>query len=47
MTITESAADRIKELLSMNSDETDIIGIKIGVKKMGCNGYSYMMNYSK
>uniref|UniRef100_A0A7S2XZD5 Core domain-containing protein n=1 Tax=Fibrocapsa japonica TaxID=94617 RepID=A0A7S2XZD5_9STRA len=40
--ITEKAAERIKELLSGQDDK---IGIRLGVKRRGCNGLSYTMNY--
>lgn len=40
--ITEGAAQRIKDLLST---QKDAVAVKIGVKKRGCNGYSYTMNY--
>ncbi|KAJ1435119.1 hypothetical protein B484DRAFT_446260 [Ochromonadaceae sp. CCMP2298] len=41
--LTEKAAERIKELISAKPDS---IGVKIGVKRRGCNGYSYTMNYA-
>ena len=41
-TQTASAAKRIAEMIE---GKPDIIGVRIGVKKRGCNGYSYNMNY--
>lgn len=43
ITLTERAATRIRELMSQ---KPDCVGIKIGVKRRGCNGYSYTMNYA-
>lgn len=43
ITITERAADRIKVLLS---SKEDAVGVKLGVRRRGCNGYSYTMNYA-
>lgn len=43
--VTEAAASRLKELIK-EKGENDI-GIKIGVKKRGCNGLSYTMDYLK
>lgn len=43
ITLTENAARRIKELLS---EKSDAVAVKIGVKRRGCNGYSYTMNYA-
>ena len=40
--LTERAAERIRELLSLKNNA---IGVRIGVKRRGCNGYSYTMNY--
>ena len=40
--LTEKAAARIKELLEQKDNA---IGVRIGVKRRGCNGYSYTMNY--
>eukprot|EP01066_Platyproteum_vivax_P004818 Platyproteum_vivax@DN16188_c0_g1_i1.p1 len=44
MTITDKAAKRIKFLMRSKGPET--IGIKIGLKRRGCNGLSYTMNYA-
>lgn len=44
--VTPRAAERIKEMLEDKGDE-EMIGVKVSVKKRGCNGYSYQMNYAK
>lgn len=44
--VTARAAERIKEMLSDKQDQ-EILGVRISVKKRGCNGYSYQMNYAK
>ena len=41
--LTENAARRIKELMSTKEDA---VGVKISVRRRGCNGYSYTMNYA-
>jgi iron-sulfur cluster assembly accessory protein len=41
--LTERAASRIKELME---EKSDAVGVKIGVKRRGCNGLSYTMNYA-
>ena len=41
--LTENAAARIKELMA---EKPGSVGVKIGVKRRGCNGYSYTMNYA-
>ncbi|GMH60547.1 hypothetical protein TrRE_jg12923 [Triparma retinervis] len=40
--VTPGAADRVKSLLSTKEDAK---GIRLGVKKRGCNGLSFTMNY--
>jgi iron-sulfur cluster assembly accessory protein len=43
--VTERAADRIKELLAGES-ATGALGIRLGVRRRGCNGLSYTLNYA-
>ena len=47
LTITESAASRIKELIQMKENANQIFGVRIGVRRRGCNGYSYVMSYAE
>mmetsp|Transcript_13620 Transcript_13620/g.27144 ORF Transcript_13620/g.27144 Transcript_13620/m.27144 type:complete len:178 (-) Transcript_13620:230-763(-) len=42
--VTEAAAARIKEILSQAEGEP--LGIRLGVKRRGCNGLSYTLNYA-
>lgn len=42
--ITEAAAERVKVLLSKRDKPS--AGVKIGVKKGGCSGLSYMIEYA-
>jgi iron-sulfur cluster assembly accessory protein len=43
--VTDSAAQRLKELLDRNAEGA--VGIRLGTKKRGCNGLSYTLNYVK
>ena len=43
--LTDTAADRIKEIMSNADNKT--IGVRIGVKSGGCAGMSYIMEYAK
>mmetsp|Transcript_21627 Transcript_21627/g.20916 ORF Transcript_21627/g.20916 Transcript_21627/m.20916 type:complete len:153 (+) Transcript_21627:60-518(+) len=43
ITVTDRATTRIKEMIE---DKEDVLGVKINVKRRGCNGYSYTMNYA-
>ena len=43
--VTERAAERIQDLLSGPNAE-GAIGIRLGVKRRGCNGLSYTLNYA-
>ena len=44
LTITDSAADRIKKIISESKEE--VIGVKVGVDKTGCSGYAYKLDYA-
>ena len=46
ITITDSAADRIKEILE-NSNDKNVTGVRVSVVSGGCAGMSYEMNYIK
>ena len=43
--LTDTAADRIKEIMSNADNKT--IGVRVGVKSGGCAGMSYIMEYAK
>lgn len=43
--VTENASCRIKDLLS-GDNAKGAIGIRLGVKRRGCNGLSYTLNYA-
>jgi len=43
--LTERAADRIKSILQGDSAQ-GALGIRLGVKRRGCNGLSYTLNYA-
>ena len=43
--LSDEAAARIKEIMSNADNKT--IGVRIGVKSVGCDGMSYSMEYAK
>lgn len=43
--LTKRAADRIKEILG-GENAAGALGIRLGVKRRGCNGLSYTLNYA-
>ena len=45
ITLTDAAADRVKELIA-KSDEP-VLGLRVGVSTKGCSGLSYVVEYAK
>ena len=45
ITITDAAAKRVKDLIAKASEP--VLGLRIGVKKQGCSGLSYVVEYAK
>jgi len=43
ISITESAADRVRNYLDARGKG---VGLRLGVKKTGCNGFAYVINYA-
>ncbi len=43
ISLTESAAERVSTYLSTRGEG---IGLRLGVTKTGCSGYSYVINYA-
>jgi iron-sulfur cluster assembly protein len=43
ISLTESAANRVKSFLSARGHG---VGLKLGVRKTGCSGFAYVINYA-
>ncbi|XP_012283101.1 iron-sulfur cluster assembly 1 homolog, mitochondrial [Orussus abietinus] len=44
LVLTPNAVKKIKEILN---EQTEYIGLKVGVRQRGCNGLSYTLDYAK
>jgi iron-sulfur cluster assembly protein len=44
ISLTQSAADRIRNFLSVRGHG---IGLRLGVRKTGCSGFAYVVNYAE
>ncbi len=44
ISLTEPAAQRVRSYLSERGKG---VGLRVGVRKTGCNGYSYVINYAE
>lgn len=45
MTLTDAAADRIRDLMTKADDS--ILGLRVGVKNGGCAGMEYTLEYAR
>ncbi|MDX1498677.1 MAG: iron-sulfur cluster assembly accessory protein [Woeseiaceae bacterium] len=43
ISLTETAANRVRKYLAARGEG---VGLRLGVKKTGCSGYSYVLNYA-
>jgi iron-sulfur cluster assembly protein len=43
ITLTDSAADRVRDYLEQRGSG---IGLRLGIKKTGCSGFAYVINYA-
>ena len=43
ISLTDSAADRVKSFLAARGHG---IGLRLGVRKTGCSGFAYVINYA-
>ena len=44
ISLTESAADRVKSFLAARGSG---VGLRLGVRKTGCSGFAYVVNYAE
>jgi iron-sulfur cluster assembly protein len=44
ITLTESAAERIRGYVR---NQPDAVGLRLGVKKTGCSGFAYAIDYAR
>jgi iron-sulfur cluster assembly protein len=45
MTLTDAAADRVKQLMAKATKP--VAGLRVGVKAQGCSGMSYFVEYAE
>jgi iron-sulfur cluster assembly protein len=43
VSLTQAAVDRVKSYLDARGKG---VGLRVGIKKTGCNGYAYVVNYA-
>lgn len=45
LTLTDAAADRVKELMAKS--DKPVVGLRVGVRTRGCSGLSYVVEYAE
>src|SRR3569832_129759 len=43
MSLTDAAAERVREIMA--DSETPVVGVRVGIKKAGCAGQAYTLDY--
>lgn len=46
LTLSEAALGHVRRMLEKSTTEEKPIGIRLGVKKAGCSGYEYVLEYA-
>jgi len=46
ITLSDSAAEKVKSFISKAPEEDNIIGLRIGVENGGCSGMRYFLEYA-
>ena len=46
ITLTDAAAERVKQLMAMADGQEAILGLRVGVNSKGCSGMSYFVEYA-
>jgi iron-sulfur cluster assembly protein len=47
MSITDRAAERVRDLMAQAEPDKPIVGVRVGVRTRGCSGLSYWMEYAE
>ncbi len=47
ITLTETAAERVKHLMAKAPSDKPVLGLRVGVKSRGCSGLSYFVEYAE
>ena len=45
LTLTEAAADRVKDLIARA--DKPVLGLRVGIDTKGCSGHSYVVEYAE
>lgn len=47
ISLTDAAADRIRQIMAQASDQSPALGLRVGVKKGGCAGMEYTFEIAR
>lgn len=46
LTVTQNALEHIRRAIKKSTDDPKPIGLRVGVRKAGCSGYEYVIEYA-